>query len=140
MVYNTISCTTAWRFNLPNMKTDGTGHSCDNKTGVKNSAGDAGRLSVIRPGTKPYVNTIPKLADIFGMTTDELMQIKTESAHTEEKAERGNIISLILRAVCIAMGIAVTVLSILGELDTNTAITMSGIGVACAGVSLLEKK
>ena len=62
------------------------------------------------------------------------------AADTEEKAERGNIISLILRAVCIAMGIAVTVLSILGELDTNTAITMSGIGVACTGVSLLEKK
>ena len=37
------------------------------------------------------------------------------------------------------MGIAVTVLSILGELDTNTAITMPGIGVACAGVSLLER-
>ncbi len=88
----------------------------------------------------PDVNTIPKLAETFGMTTDELMQIKTESACTEEKNEKGNIVSLIFRAVCIAMGMAVTVLSLLGELDTNTAITMLGIGVACAGVSLLEKK
>ena len=88
----------------------------------------------------PDVNTIPRLAEIFGMSVDELMQIKTESANAEEKAGVREIISLIPRAVCIAMGVAVAVLSILGEMDTRTAVIMLGIGVACAGISLLEKK
>ena len=88
----------------------------------------------------PDVNTIPRLAEIFGMSVDELMQIKTESANAEEKAGVREIISLIPRAVCIAMGVAVAVLSILGEMDTKTAVIMLGIGVACAGISLLEKK
>jgi transcriptional regulator with XRE-family HTH domain len=88
----------------------------------------------------PDVNTIPKLAEIFGMSVDELMQIKTESANAEEKASVREIISLIPRAVCIAMGVVVAVLSILGEMDTKTAVVMLGIGVACAGISLLEKK
>ncbi len=38
------------------------------------------------------------------------------------------------------MGIAVVVLSALGEMEMKTAVIMLGIGVACAGVSLLEKK
>ena len=88
----------------------------------------------------PDVNTIPRLAEIFGMSVDELMQIKTESANAEEKTGVADIISIIPRAVCIAMGVAVAVLSILGEMDTKTAVIMLGIGVACAGISLLEKK
>lgn len=32
----------------------------------------------------PDVNSLPKLAEIFGMTVDQLMQIKTESAQMEE--------------------------------------------------------
>ena len=88
----------------------------------------------------PDVNSLPKLAEIFGMSVDELMQIKTETVRAEDKQSLGSIISLILKAVCIAMGIAVAVLSILGEMNADTAVTMLGIGVACAGISLLEKK
>ena len=51
-----------------------------------------------------------------------------------------NLISLIFKAVSLAMGIAVVVLSILGQLDSQTAIVMLGIGLACTGVSLIEKK
>ena len=88
----------------------------------------------------PDVNSLPKLAEIFGMSVDELMQIKTETVRAEDTQSPGSIISLILKAVCIAMGIAVAVLSILGEMNADTAVTMLGIGVACAGISLLEKK
>ena len=38
------------------------------------------------------------------------------------------------------MGIAVVVLTVLGQMDTRTAVIMLGVGVACAGISLLEKK
>ena len=86
----------------------------------------------------PDVSSLPKLAEIFGMSVDELMQIKTESAGAEEKKPVREILSLIPKAVCVAMGVAVAVLSILGELDTGTAVVMLGVGVACAGVALLD--
>lgn len=50
------------------------------------------------------------------------------------------IISTIFKALTLAMGVAVVVLSCLGSLDTQTAVTLLGIGLACAGVALLEKK
>ena len=48
------------------------------------------------------------------------------------------IIALIFRALTLVMGIAVVVLSQLGSLETQTAVTLLGIGLACAGVALLE--
>ena len=86
----------------------------------------------------PDVNSLPKLAEIFGMSVDELLQIKSESMQAEEKKPIIGILSLIPRAVCLAMGVAVTVLSVLGEIDLNTAVILLGVGVACAGISLLD--
>ena len=40
----------------------------------------------------------------------------------------------------IGMGIAVTVLSILGELETKSAFIMLGIGLASVSISLLKDK
>ena len=68
------------------------------------------------------------------------MQIKTEAMDAEEKDPVRNILSLIPRAVCLAMGIAVVVLSILDGLDIKTAVIMLGVGLACAGISLLDKQ
>ena len=87
----------------------------------------------------PDVNSLPRLAEIFGMSVDELMQIKTESVQNEKESPVRGMISLVLRAICLAMGVAVVVLSALGELDMKTAVTMLGVGVACAGGALLEK-
>ena len=56
-----------------------------------------------------------------------------------EKKTAREILSLALRAVCAAMGVAVAALSALGELDSHAAISMLGVGLACAGISLLEK-
>ena len=57
-----------------------------------------------------------------------------------EKKAFQEIISLIFRAMTLAMGVAVATLSCLDKLDTNAAFTMLGIGLACAGIALLEKK
>ena len=48
------------------------------------------------------------------------------------------IISIVFKALTLAMGVAVVVLSCLGSLKMQTAVTMLGIGLACAGVALLE--
>ena len=57
----------------------------------------------------------------------------------EKKSFRA-ITSLIFRALTLAMGVAVVVLSCLGALAVQTAVTLLGIGLACAGVALLEKQ
>lgn len=51
-----------------------------------------------------------------------------------------NIVSVILKAVAVGAGIAVVVLSCLKTLDTNTGITLLGIGLSCAAIAMLEKK
>ena len=57
-----------------------------------------------------------------------------------EKKPIREIISAIFKAVTLAMGIAVVVLSCLGSLEPQTAVTLLGIGLACAGISMLEKR
>ena len=56
-----------------------------------------------------------------------------------EKKSFHEIISTVCKAVTLAMGVAVLVLSCLGNLETQTAVTMLSIGLACAGIVLLEK-
>lgn len=56
-----------------------------------------------------------------------------------EKKSLHEIISMVCKAVTLAMGVAVMVLSCLGNLETQTAVTMLSIGLASAGIVLLEK-
>ena len=57
-----------------------------------------------------------------------------------EKKSIREIISVIFKAVTLAMGVAVAVLSCLGSLEPQTAVTLLGIGLACAGVAMLSKQ
>ncbi len=87
----------------------------------------------------PDVNTIPKLAEVFGISVDELMQIKAES-HDEVKKDVTPMIHMIMKAIALAMGVGVVVLSILKQLDINSGIGMLGIGLACLAITSLSKK
>lgn len=87
----------------------------------------------------PDVNTIPKLAEIFGISVDELMQITTES-QGDAKKDITPMIHIIMKAIALAMGVGVTVLSILKELDVNSGMRMLGIGLACLAITSLAKK
>ena len=57
-----------------------------------------------------------------------------------EKKSIHEIISTVFEALTLAMGVAVVVLSCMGSLETQTAVLLLGIGLACAGISLLEKR
>ena len=57
----------------------------------------------------------------------------------ENKSIR-EIISVVFKAVTLAMGVAVVVLSCMGSLEAQTAVTLLGIGLACAGAAMLEKR
>lgn len=57
-----------------------------------------------------------------------------------EKNSIREIISVIFKAVTLAMGVAVVVLSCMGSLEAQTAVTLLGIGLACAGAAMLAKQ
>ena len=57
-----------------------------------------------------------------------------------EKKPIREIISVIFKAVTLAMGVAVVVLSCMGSLESQTAVTLLGIGLACAGAAMLVKQ
>ena len=57
----------------------------------------------------------------------------------ENKSIR-EIISVIFKAVTLAMGVAVVVLSCMGSLDAQTSVILLGIGLACAGAAMLAKQ
>ena len=96
----------------------------------------------------PDINSIPKLAEILEISVEDLMQGKTETKEQDTKEKKENIsinkvdeiIDTALKGIGIAMGIAVTVLSVLGELEINAAFTMLGIGLAGISISLLKDK
>ena len=54
-----------------------------------------------------------------------------------EKKPIRETISVIFKAVTLAMGVAVVVLSCVGSLEPQTAVTLLGIGLACAGAAML---
>lgn len=117
----------------------------------------------------PEVNSLPRLAEIFGISLDELMAAddmadeasddtfpghgdanQTDSrqavADTEPPgdripaANRDSILDLILKVIPLAMGIAVTVLSVMKEIDLNSGFQLLGIGLTCVGIGLLRGK
>ncbi len=45
-----------------------------------------------------------------------------------------------LRAVALAMGVSTLVLTIIGTIDTNSAIALLSIGVICLGLLQLQEK
>lgn len=56
----------------------------------------------------------------------------------EKKAVR-EMLAVVLRAVALAMGVAVVVLSCMDALEAQKAVTLLGIGLACAGTALMQK-
>ena len=84
----------------------------------------------------PDVNSIPKLAEVIGTTVEELLNAQTK----KEDNKINEIINIALIGISLAMGICITVTSILKQIDINTAITMLGIGMSCLAIYLLKNK
>lgn len=88
----------------------------------------------------PDVSSFPRLAEIFDVSVDELMQVKTVAKENEEHAGIAGIVQTALKGVALAMGVAVVVLSIMEQIETKAAIGMLGMGLACLAVTQLSKK
>ena len=88
----------------------------------------------------PDVSSIPKLAEILEVSVDELMQVKAESKENSTKGKVDEIVDVAFIGVALAMGIAVVVLSIMKQIEMDSAITMLGIGLTSLAISSLSKK
>ena len=88
----------------------------------------------------PDVSSIPQLAEILGVSVDELMQVKDITKETSSPDNIKGIIDTAFKGVGLAMGIAVAVLSFLNQIEVKSAIGMLGIGLACLAISALQKK
>lgn len=83
----------------------------------------------------PDVKTIPRIAEIFGISVDELMQVKTQQKPTAAGHDYTRLVHTVLRGVGAAMGVAVAVLSAMKQLDIQSGMGMLGIGLACLGIA-----
>lgn len=77
----------------------------------------------------PDVASLPKLAQILGVSVDELMR-----SGTPEKKTPNALVPLICRSVALAMGVAVVVLTLLKQIDVYSGFGMLGIGLVCLGI------
>lgn len=84
----------------------------------------------------PDTATIPRLAEVLGVSVEELLQAKAAPVSAGGKADK--ILDLVLRAVPLAMGVAVVVTSVLGALDVKFGMTMLGVGLAAIGAYLMK--
>ena len=75
-----------------------------------------------------------------GMTQLELAEKMgvTDKAVSSKKPKE--VMDILFKAVALAMGIAVIVLSVLDALPVESGITLLGIGMTCIGISLLNNK
>lgn len=83
----------------------------------------------------PDVNTISKLADILGVSVEELLNSKNKEYFNSKIKD---LVNLIFKAVALAMGIAVVVLNILDKINVNSSMIMLGIGISCVCIYLFS--
>ncbi len=88
----------------------------------------------------PDVGAFPKLAEIFGVSVEELIQVRISAKESEKESKTVELIELVLKGVALAMGVAVVVLSAMKALEADRATTMLGIGLTCVAITLLKKR
>ena len=62
------------------------------------------------------------------------------NAPKKDKTDVSALILLILKAIALAMGVAVVVLSVMDGTDVSSALIMLGIGLACVSLAFLSEK
>jgi len=87
----------------------------------------------------PDVSSFPKLAEALSVSVDELMQTKTGGSRADEPESSRRVLRLILKAIPLAMGVGVAVLSVLKAIDLYSGFLLTGIRLACLSILLLQE-
>lgn len=82
--------------------------------------------------TRLYFQTIqpPSLND---------WRLLSDGRRGQNMSESGSLVNLVLRAVALAMGVAVVVLNIIGAADADTLVTLLGIGLFSLALDALNR-
>ena len=83
----------------------------------------------------PDIRSLPTLAETLGVSIEELMQAKSGKRPAKDKLPK--LLPTVFRAVALAMGVAVAVLTMLKELPPENAVLLLGIGLACLALSAM---
>ena len=86
----------------------------------------------------PDIVSFPHLAEILGVSVDELMQSKSEKKM--ENKSIGETVSLVLKCVTVGMGVGVVALSIMNKIEIKDALIMLGAGLSCLAINSLKDK
>ena len=84
----------------------------------------------------PDVSSLPDLAEALGVPVETLLDAAPKGDQKEGEVDK--IVNLVLKAVPLAMGVAVVVGSVLGNIDASSAVSLLGIGVFCIGLYLIK--
>lgn len=86
----------------------------------------------------PDIHSIPRLAEVLEVSVEELMHVtQTEKKPNDELAKA---LSVALKAIPMAMGIAVVVGGFLGKLDPAQGLNLLGVGMFCLALNGLKKE
>ena len=82
----------------------------------------------------PDINTIARLADVLEVPVNDLLNTKMQNGVVTKNK---SLVNLILKAVALAMSIAIIVLNVLGQIDVKSSLIMLGIGLFSISLYLL---
>lgn len=86
----------------------------------------------------PDINTIPKLAELLGVSVEELLNVPPAAKPGENEVEK--VLDTVLKAVPLAMGIALIMVSILKkDVDLYTVAAFTGIALFANSLLQLRK-
>ena len=85
----------------------------------------------------PDINTFPKLAEILGVSVDELLQANNAVSDSKENKD---IVDLVLKAVPLGLGIGVAILTTFDQLPLKDAISLLAIAVVALSIRSFRKK
>lgn len=86
----------------------------------------------------PDINTFPKLAEILGVSVNELLQSSTVS--NKENGENKFTVDLVLKAIPLALSIGVTVLAAIDQIYWEDAVSLLGIGLLALSIRAFREK
>ena len=85
----------------------------------------------------PDINTFPKLAEILGVSVDELLQA---NASEKENTEKNEVVDLVLKAVPLALGIGVALLTTFKQIQWEEATSLLAIAVVALSIRNFREK
>lgn len=88
----------------------------------------------------PDVGSLPRLAQLLEVSVDQLMQVQECGGGEPERGKIARILGLSLKAVALAMGVSVLVLSLMNGLEAEAAVRLLGIGLTCLAAAQLSKE